>query len=197
MIWGVSQVQPSGEMMGSLLRSMRLTPQKVQHAQHAQRCMPRRLSSLQPPAAQTQGLASTSALQGFNPTTATSQHSLQSPADSDSYSASQDGPASSTESPTSEGGSRNTPTLTHISELRIQDFALVHDQRVQFTPGLNVITGESGSGKSVLVEAIAAILGSPAREGYVRPPASTAVLEGTFQLSNSARVRSSNTQATP
>lgn len=77
---------------------------------------------------------------------------------------------------------------THISELRIRDFALVEDQRVQLTPGLNVVTGESGSGKSVLVEAFAAILGSPAPEDCVRPPATTAVLEGTVQLSAPAQV---------
>ena len=183
--------------MGSLLRSVRLKfPQNAQHVQHAQRSMLRHQSSLKPPAAQNQGLASTRATQGLEAATATApQHSLQSPVDSGSFPASQDGPVSSAEDSTSEGGARITPTLTHISELRIQDFALVHDQRVQFTPGLNVITGESGSGKSVLVEAIAAILGSPAREGYVRPPATTAVLEGTFQLSPSAGVRSSKTQA--
>lgn len=40
---------------------------------------------------------------------------------------------------------------THFASLYIKDFALVAEQRVEFTPGLNVITGESGSGKSVLV----------------------------------------------
>ena len=40
---------------------------------------------------------------------------------------------------------------TCLTELRIKDFALVAEDTVHFSPGLNVITGESGSGKSVLV----------------------------------------------
>ncbi len=42
-------------------------------------------------------------------------------------------------------------TTTCLRELRIRDFALVADDVVSFRPGLNVVTGESGSGKSVLV----------------------------------------------
>jgi hypothetical protein len=41
---------------------------------------------------------------------------------------------------------------TYLSEMRIRDFALVHEQRVHLHPGLNIITGQSGSGKSVLLE---------------------------------------------
>ena len=78
---------------------------------------------------------------------------------------------------------------TFIRDLRIRDFALVEDQVVRLAPGLNVITGESGAGKSVLVEAFASILGSPAPEDCVRPPAEAAVVEGTVQLSPSALVR--------
>ena len=65
---------------------------------------------------------------------------------------------------------------------------MVEDQSVCLAPGLNVITGESGAGKSVLVEAFASILGAPAPEGCVRPPAETAVVEGTVQLTLSAQV---------
>ena len=78
---------------------------------------------------------------------------------------------------------------TFIRSLRIRDFALVEDQAIRLAPGLNVITGESGAGKSVLVEAFASILGSPAPEDCVRPPAESAVVEGTVQLSPSALVR--------
>jgi predicted ATPase len=41
--------------------------------------------------------------------------------------------------------------VTSLYQLRIKDFALVSEDVIQFSPGLNVITGESGSGKSVLV----------------------------------------------
>jgi len=78
---------------------------------------------------------------------------------------------------------------TFIRDLRIRDFALVEDQLIHLAPGLNVITGESGAGKSVLVEAFASILGAPAPDDCVRPPAQGAVVEGTVQLSPAALVR--------
>lgn len=63
-----------------------------------------------------------------------------------------------------------------------RDFALVQEQSVALHPGLNVITGESGAGKSVLMSAIGQILGAPAANGCVRPPAEMAVIEGTVML---------------
>lgn len=51
------------------------------------------------------------------------------------------------------------------------------------------VTGESGAGKSVLVQALGAVLGAPAVDGSVRPPADFASVEGVLQLSSSARVR--------
>ena len=53
------------------------------------------------------------------------------------------------------------------------------------------MTGESGAGKSVLVQALSAVLGAPAFEGSVRPPAEFAAVEGVLQLSSSAQVPSS------
>jgi hypothetical protein len=71
-------------------------------------------------------------------------------------------------------------------ELRIQDFALVTRQTVKFTPGLNAITGESGAGKSVLIEALGQLLGAPAPPECVRAPAAAAVIEGVIALSPEA-----------
>jgi AAA domain len=79
------------------------------------------------------------------------------------------------------------PHATYIRELAISNFALVAEERVALAPGLNVITGESGSGKSVLVEAFAQILGAPAADGCVRPPASAAVVEGRVHVAPSAK----------
>ena len=71
----------------------------------------------------------------------------------------------------------NTPThasaaanTTYIRELRIRDFALVEEQRVSLHPGLNVITGQSGSGKSVLLEAISQLCGAPAVGPHAASP---------------------------
>ncbi|KAK9819715.1 hypothetical protein WJX72_001582 [[Myrmecia] bisecta] len=74
-----------------------------------------------------------------------------------------------------------------LSELHIRDFALVADQRVVLRPGLNVITGESGAGKSVLVTALGQLLGGAASDDCIRPPAQTAVVEGRLNLTPTAQ----------
>jgi DNA repair ATPase RecN len=71
---------------------------------------------------------------------------------------------------------------THLSQLEIKNFALVDFQRISLQPGFNVITGESGSGKSVLIEALGQLLGSPASDDAVRPPATSAIVEGTIAI---------------
>jgi DNA repair ATPase RecN len=86
--------------------------------------------------------------------------------------------APSADAPRAAAAAPPPPTRTHLAELHIRDFALVAEQRVALRPGLNVITGESGSGKSVLVEALSQLLGAPAGDDLVRPPATTAVVEG-------------------
>ncbi|KAL0049069.1 hypothetical protein WJX82_005500 [Trebouxia sp. C0006] len=63
------------------------------------------------------------------------------------------------------------------------NFALIEEQNVSFKPGLNVITGESGAGKSVLVEALGQVFGMPASDNCVRPPATTASVEAHLHLS--------------
>ena len=75
---------------------------------------------------------------------------------------------------------------THLLELRIQDYALVRDQRVKFHPGLNVITGQSGSGKSVLLDAIAQLCGAPVREECIRHGSKHAALRGVFHISDAS-----------
>lgn len=65
-------------------------------------------------------------------------------------------------------------------ELRVSDFALVPFAAVRLAPGLNAISGQSGAGKSVLIDALAQLLGAPAQADCVRPPADTAVVEGTW-----------------
>jgi len=68
-----------------------------------------------------------------------------------------------------------------LSELRIRDLATIADVTLQLGPGLNVLTGETGAGKSMLVDALAFLLGERAASGSVRPGASKAVVEGAFE----------------
>jgi DNA repair protein RecN (Recombination protein N) len=68
-----------------------------------------------------------------------------------------------------------------IVELRVRDLATIADVTLQLGPGLNVLTGETGAGKSMLVDALALLLGERAASGSVRPGASKAVVEGAFE----------------
>src|SRR5687767_7632005 len=67
-----------------------------------------------------------------------------------------------------------------ITELRVRDLATIADVTLQLTGGLNVLTGENGAGKSMLVDALALLLGERADRCMVRPGAAKAVVEGAF-----------------
>ncbi|MBP2647217.1 MAG: repair protein RecN [Gemmatimonadetes bacterium] len=69
-----------------------------------------------------------------------------------------------------------------IAELRVRDLATIADVTLQLGPGLNVLSGETGAGKSMLVDALALLLGGRAESGLVRPGASRAVVEGAFDV---------------
>ena len=68
-----------------------------------------------------------------------------------------------------------------IAELRVRDLVTVADATLQLGPGLNVLTGETGAGKSMLVDALALLLGGRAESGAVRPGAQKAIIEGVFE----------------
>ncbi|MFN2315496.1 MAG: DNA repair protein RecN [Gemmatimonadales bacterium] len=68
-----------------------------------------------------------------------------------------------------------------IAELRVRDLATVADVTLQFTPGLNVLTGETGAGKSMLVDALVLLAGGRADASAIRTGASRAVIEGVFE----------------
>lgn len=68
-----------------------------------------------------------------------------------------------------------------ISELRVRDLATIADVTLHLRPGLNVLTGETGAGKSMLVDALVLLAGGRADAGALRPGAARAVLEGVFE----------------
>ncbi|MFH1681532.1 MAG: AAA family ATPase, partial [Candidatus Eisenbacteria bacterium] len=72
-----------------------------------------------------------------------------------------------------------------LQELHIENFVLVERLRVRFGPGLNVLTGETGAGKTVLLEAVALLVGGRSDRPAVREGADEAVLQGFFDLSGS------------
>ncbi len=76
-----------------------------------------------------------------------------------------------------------------LTELRVRNLATIADVSLQLGPGLNVLTGETGAGKSMLVDALALLLGERAAGGSVRPGATKAVVEGAFEGINGATRR--------
>ncbi|MGI8944634.1 MAG: AAA family ATPase, partial [Thermoleophilaceae bacterium] len=69
-----------------------------------------------------------------------------------------------------------------LLELRIENLLLIEAAELRPGPGLNVITGETGAGKTVLAHALDLLLGGKPRPGIVRPGASEAYVEGVFDL---------------
>ena len=69
-----------------------------------------------------------------------------------------------------------------LSELYIQNFAIIDDLRLTFDAGLNVLTGETGAGKSIILDAMALVLGDRADTTMVRDGSDTAYVESTFHL---------------
>ncbi len=58
-----------------------------------------------------------------------------------------------------------------ITELRVRDLVTIAEVTLQPGPGLNVLTGETGAGKSMVVDALSLLLGARADSGLVRPGA--------------------------
>jgi DNA repair protein RecN (Recombination protein N) len=69
-----------------------------------------------------------------------------------------------------------------LTELRVRDLAVIADVTLPFQPGLNVLTGETGAGKSMVVDALALLLGERASADVVRPGAEKTIVEGAFEF---------------
>jgi DNA repair protein RecN (Recombination protein N) len=67
-----------------------------------------------------------------------------------------------------------------LQELLIKDFAIIEEIRIEFGPGLNLITGETGAGKSIIIDALQALLGSKVSVENIREGAKESIIEGTF-----------------
>ena len=67
-----------------------------------------------------------------------------------------------------------------LQRLYIRDFALIEELEVEFDSGLNIVTGETGAGKSIVVGALKLILGDRASMDVVRAGQKKAVVEGFF-----------------
>ncbi|HKV87963.1 MAG TPA: DNA repair protein RecN [Candidatus Dormibacteraeota bacterium] len=72
--------------------------------------------------------------------------------------------------------------------MKVRDLALVAESKVRFGPGLNLLTGETGSGKSLIVDALSLTLGARGGADQVRHGAQRAVVEAVFESGSSALV---------
>ena len=73
-----------------------------------------------------------------------------------------------------------------LSSLQIENVAVIQKAEVHFEPGLNVLTGETGAGKSILIDSINAILGNRTSKDVVRTGAAKAVIRAAFEQVPSA-----------
>lgn len=73
--------------------------------------------------------------------------------------------------------------------LRVRNFAIIDELEVELGPGLNVVTGETGAGKSILIDALGLVLGDKAKSEIVRTGAPQAEVEALFELGSPAQLR--------
>ena len=74
-----------------------------------------------------------------------------------------------------------------LCELRVENLLLIERAELRLARGLNVLTGETGAGKTVLAHALDLLLGGRAKPGIVRPGAAEAYVEGVFELPDGLR----------
>ncbi|HWG40422.1 MAG TPA: AAA family ATPase, partial [Candidatus Acidoferrales bacterium] len=81
-----------------------------------------------------------------------------------------------------------------LLELRVENYAVIDSLAVEFAPGLNLLTGETGAGKSILIDALSLLLGDKASTEMIRHGAEKAVVSGVFEADekNLARVLEEN-----
>ena len=73
-----------------------------------------------------------------------------------------------------------------LQELTIRNFDIIDDLHIQFSEGLTIISGETGAGKSIILNAVNLLLGSRASAELVRTGAESAELEALFQVAPSS-----------
>lgn len=75
-----------------------------------------------------------------------------------------------------------------LLELHIHDFAIIEDISLEFHHGMTVLTGETGAGKSIIIDAVGLLAGGRGSSDYVRHGSKKCVLEGHFEMPNSKRL---------
>ncbi|MFN3330801.1 MAG: AAA family ATPase, partial [Pyrinomonadaceae bacterium] len=79
-----------------------------------------------------------------------------------------------------------------LSLLRIKNVALIDELEIEFAEGLNLLTGETGSGKSIIVDSLSALTGERLTADLIKEGADSARIEGLFVLESSSFKASEN-----
>ena len=74
-----------------------------------------------------------------------------------------------------------------LVELNVKNFAIIDELQLRFNPGFNVLTGETGAGKSIIIDAVSTLLGGRADSTMIRSGTDEARVEGIFHLSETAK----------
>jgi len=72
-----------------------------------------------------------------------------------------------------------------LVELRLENYAVIDNLAVEFAPGLNLLTGETGAGKSILIDALTLLLGEKASSDVIRSGAERSVISALFEMDKS------------
>lgn len=75
-----------------------------------------------------------------------------------------------------------------LNSLYIENFAIIDKINVDFTEGLNIITGETGSGKSILIEAFELLLGQRFNKSFIRDSSKKTIVEATFTINDKSKI---------
>ena len=74
-----------------------------------------------------------------------------------------------------------------LNELHIENIAVIEKADICFEPGLNILTGETGAGKSILIEALFLLIGSRASKDLIRKNNKSAFISAAFDISNNKK----------
>jgi DNA repair protein RecN (Recombination protein N) len=73
-----------------------------------------------------------------------------------------------------------------LAELRLENYAVIDNVAIEFAPGMNLLTGETGAGKSILIDALGLLLGEKASSDVIRTGAERAVVAAVFESEGAA-----------
>ena len=76
-----------------------------------------------------------------------------------------------------------------LQELRIKNFAIIDELNLSFSKGFNILTGETGAGKSIILNAVHLLLGDKATEEWIRSSEEEASVEALFDISGNREVK--------